>query len=316
MGVNIVARSLDLGPGDEVLTSDHEYGACDNIWCFLSQKKGFSYRPQPIALPMTSPETIVEQFWSGVTPRTRVIYLSHITSATAQTLPVAAICARARQAGILTIVDGAHAPGQIPLDLAQIGADFYTGNCHKWLCSPKGAGFLYARPPAQSLVEPLVVGWGWGPERTFSFGSDFLDYLQWLGTNDLSAYLAVPAAIQFQADHDWPAVRQRCRQLLTQALERLQDLTGLPPAYRQELCLEPGASSYQQMGIAPLPLVGDVTALRLRLYQEYRIEVPCLQWRDRQFIRISIQAYNSQADVDRLLVALRQVLPMGAETYS
>ncbi|MCA9998356.1 MAG: aminotransferase class V-fold PLP-dependent enzyme [Anaerolineales bacterium] len=131
-GVNIVARALLLTAEDEVLTTDHEYGACDRVWRFVSQKKGFHYVRQPIPLPVTSPEEIVEQLWQGVTPRTKVIYLSHITSATALRLPVEAICQRAREAGILTLVDGAHAPGQIPLDLTAMGADFYTGNCHKW----------------------------------------------------------------------------------------------------------------------------------------------------------------------------------------
>ncbi|HUM71131.1 MAG TPA: aminotransferase class V-fold PLP-dependent enzyme, partial [Chloroflexota bacterium] len=130
-GVNVVARSLALGAGDEVLATDHEYGACDNIWRFLSQKQGFRYVNQPISLPTGTEEEIVAELWQGVTARTRVIFVSHITSATAVTFPIAAICARARAEGILTVVDGAHAPGQIPLDMAAIGADFYTGNCHK-----------------------------------------------------------------------------------------------------------------------------------------------------------------------------------------
>ena len=132
-GVNLVARSLDLGAGDEVLTTDHEYGACDRVWRFLGQKRGFRYVQQHIPLPTSSPEEIVAHFWQGVTPNTKLIYLSHITSSTALRLPVEAICQRAREAGILTLIDGAHAPGQIPLNLTEIGADFYTGNCHKWL---------------------------------------------------------------------------------------------------------------------------------------------------------------------------------------
>lgn len=131
-GVNIVARSLLLGPGDEVLTTNHEYGACENVWRFLSQKQGFSYRQQSIPLPLPNDEAIVDLLWQGVTEKTKVIFLSHITSSTAVRFPVQEICQRAREAGILTVVDGAHAPGQIPLNLTQIGADFYTGNCHKW----------------------------------------------------------------------------------------------------------------------------------------------------------------------------------------
>ena len=130
-GVNVVARSLALGPGDEVLTTDHEYGACDKTWEFICGKTGADYVHQPIPLPAESAEAILEQFWAGVTPRTRLIFLSHITSPTALCLPVEAICQRARAAGILTLIDGAHALGQVPLDLIALGADFYTGNLHK-----------------------------------------------------------------------------------------------------------------------------------------------------------------------------------------
>lgn len=301
-GVNVVARSLYLGPGDEVLATDHEYGACSNVWDFLSRKRGFEYVRQPISFPAASDEAILDQLWQGVNPRTRVIFISHITSSTALRLPVAAICAHARRAGILTIVDGAHAPGQIPLDLKAIDADFYTGNAHKWLCAPKGAAFLYTRPDQQPLVEPLVVGWGWGEERTFSFGSDYLDYLQWLGTNDLSAYLTVPDAIRFQEEHEWPAVRQRCHDMLAQALDHLGELTGLAPLYTDD-------AQYRQMAVAPLPPLQDLAAFKAELYTSFRVEIPCIEWQGRHLLRLSVQGYNSCEDVDTLLFALKRLLP-------
>ena len=210
-GVNVVARSLHLQPGDEILSTTHEYGACSNAWEMACQKAGAHYVRHPLTLPVTTPEAVVEALWHGVTERTRVIYLSHITSPTALTLPVAEICARARAAGILTVVDGAHAPGQIELNLDQLGADAYTGNLHKWLCAPKGSAFLWVRKELQPQIEPLVVSWGWGQDRNRFEESDYVAALQWQGTDDMSAYLSVPAAIDFQREHDWPAVRARCR---------------------------------------------------------------------------------------------------------
>ncbi len=225
-GINIVARSLELGPGDEVLGTDHEYGAADRTWRFNCRLQGASYLRQPISLPLPSDEEIVEQLWQGVTEHTKLIFISHITSPTAVIFPIAEICKRARAAGILTMIDGAHAPGQVDLSLDELGADFYTGNCHKWLCAPKGAGFLYARPELQEMLQPLVVSWGWesdtpGPSR-------YIDYFSWVGTADPSAYLSVGAAIDFQHEHNWPDVRKACHELALWANDRLMEITGLP----------------------------------------------------------------------------------------
>ncbi|MFN2162247.1 MAG: aminotransferase class V-fold PLP-dependent enzyme [Candidatus Promineifilaceae bacterium] len=301
-GLNVIARSLELGPSDEVLASDHEYGACQNVWAFLSGKRGFRYVTQPISLPFGTPEEILEQFWDGVTSQTKVIFISHITSPTAVILPVEAICARAREAGILTVIDGAHTLGQLDLDMVAIDADFYLSNGHKWLCSPKGSAFLYARRDRQHLVEPLVVGWGWGSNRSISYGSDFLDAMQWLGTDDLSAYLAVPAAIRFQEEHNWTAVREACHLLLSEALKRICDLTELANVY-------PRTDYYRQVAIAPLPLLRDFRAMKAELYDTYCVEVPLVEWNGRDFIRVSVQGYNSQADIDALLAALQDLLP-------
>ncbi|MCB8923130.1 MAG: aminotransferase class V-fold PLP-dependent enzyme [Ardenticatenaceae bacterium] len=300
--LNIVARSLKLAPGDEVLTTNIEYGACNNVWQFLSQKRGFLYLQQKMPFPFQSDQTVIDQLWQGVTANTKVIFISHITSSTAVTFPVEAICQRAKEEGILTIVDGAHAPGQIELDLEKIGADFYFGNAHKWMCSPKGSAFLYTRQERQNLLEPLVVGWGWGENRVFTFGSDYLDYFQWLGTNDVSAYLSVPAAIEFQTQNNWPGIRQQCHALLKNILARINQLTGLPSPYPDDLY-------YHQMAVAQLPPITDLKAFKSQLYEDFRIEVPCTQWEDKQFIRVSIQAYNTEADGDALINALKSLLP-------
>ena len=308
-GVNIVARSLRLEPGDEILSTDHEYGACDNTWNFLTQASGATYRRVHLPLPLPEPEAVVELLWQAVTPRTRLIFLSHITSPTAQRLPVEAICQRARGAGILTLVDGAHAPGQIPLDLPKLGADFYTGNCHKWLLSPKGAGFLYARPECQALVQPLVVSWGYSAGPANTSGSRFVDILEWTGTHDPSAALSVPAALYFMQDHDWPAVQARCQALLHDALAHIQALTGLPSAYPTVAAPAPHPLP-PQLGIARLPPI-DLPNLKAQLYDRFQVEVPLTEWNGQPFVRISVQAYNTPDDLDALVNGLQILLAGG-----
>jgi isopenicillin-N epimerase len=300
VGLNVVARSIALHPGDEVLTTDHEYGALDRTWRFLCEKQGAKYIRQPVSVPIQSADEVIEAIWSGVTDRTRVLFLSHITSPTAITLPIAPLIDRARQAGIISIVDGAHAIGQVDLNLRTLGADFYSSNCHKWLMAPKGAAFLYARKEMQPLVEPLVVSWGWQPEKPGV--SKFIDEQEWQGTRDIAAYLTVPAAIQFQRDQQWARVREECHEIVRCARERVSALTGLPPLTPDD------AQWFTQLSALPLPPC-DLAVLKRRLYDEFKIEIPVINWNDRHFVRISIQGYNTRADVDALLQALRVLLP-------
>jgi isopenicillin-N epimerase len=297
--INIVARSLQLGPGDEVLASDHEYGACDRTWRFLAGRRGFRYVRQPIRLPLRSLADFADQFWAGVTPQTRLVFLSHITSPTAVVFPVAEICRRARSAAILTVIDGAHAPGQVNLDLPALGVDFYAGNLHKWLCAPKGAGFLYARPEVQQLLTPLVVSWGFESETPGK--SRLIDYFQWAGTRDIAAFLTVPAAIEFQHGNQWDRVRLECHALLGEALAGISALASTESLYASD-------SWYVQMAAAELPSSADVKRLQARLYEVFRVEVPLLEWNDRKLIRVSVQGYNARRDVDRLLDALGQLI--------
>lgn len=295
VGVNTIARSLALQPGDEILSTDHEYGAMDYTWDFIGGKAGACYRRHSIPLPVSSHEDIVESLWSAVTPRTRVIFMSHITSPTALILPIAEICRRARAAGILTIIDGAHVPGQLPLDLAALDADFYTGNCHKWLCAPKGSGFLYARREHHAWLEPLIISWGWLPDSTF------VSRNQWQGTRDLAAFLSVPAAIEFQQAHDWDAVRIRCHALASECRQQVADLFGLAP-------IAPDSPDwFAQMITVPIPPC-DATALKTRLYDDYRIEVPFVTWNGSHYIRVSFQGYNDEGDLEALMAALKSVL--------
>ena len=298
--INMVVRSLKLEAGDEILTSDHEYGAMDRTWRFYAARRGWQYRNYPIPLPVSSHQEFIQAFWQGVSERTKVIFLSHITSQTALTFPVAEICQMARQARILTIIDGAHVPGQIPLNLAEIQPDIYTGACHKWLCAPKGAAFLYASPQTQTWLEPLVVSWGYQPEAPTA--SSFVDIHQWQGTDDPSAYLSVPAAIEFQRSHNWPQVRADCRKLAAETRQRINALTGLPP-----LCPD-SPEWFTQLAAVRLPKV-DTDILKKRLYDEFRIEIPVYRWQDIPILRISFQGYNTRKDTDRLLEALEILLP-------
>jgi isopenicillin-N epimerase len=285
--VNMVARSLDLQPGDEIVATTHEYGGNDLLWRYVCERAGARYLEVD-----TRPADSVDDLPGAFTARTRALFVSHISSPTALRFPVDELCARARDAGVLTIVDGAHAPGQIAIDLPTLGADFYAGNCHKWLCAPKGAGFLYVRRDAQPLLEPLAVSWDWVEDA-------WADRHRWAGTLDPSAQLAVPAAIDFQTAHDWHVVRSRCHRLAVRAERELCEL-GLEP-------LAAGTDEFVQMVALRLPPC-DAEELGLRLYREHRIEVLAQTWRDEPTLRVSFQGYNDENDLDALLAALPQLL--------
>jgi isopenicillin-N epimerase len=295
MGINIVARSLSLEADDEILMTDHEYGAIERTWVY-NCKCGAEVIHQPVSMPIESPEQVVEAIWAGVTPRTKVLAVSHITSPTAWILPMAELCRRARAEGILTVIDGAHAPGQIPLALDDLDVDFYIGNCHKWMMTPKGSAFLYARPEVQDLLEPLVVSWGWGndvPRVT-----PFVDTHQVQGTRDISAFLAVPEAIAFMEEHDWDAVRARCHDLLRYAEREICAFTGLDPI------TSGGGRWYAQMASIPLPPC-DTGALKTWLYDEHHIEIPIVTWQERPMARLSVQGYNTREEVDILIETVK-----------
>ena len=291
-GLNVVARSLELGPGDEVLAPVGEYGAVDMLWRFVCERAGARYVTVEI-VPGTGVGEALELLWSGVSSSTRTVVCSHVSCYTGVVFPVAELCSRARERDLLCIVDGAHAPGQVPIRLQELGADFYSGNCHKWLCAPKGAGFLYARPERQEQLEPHVLSWDWEEETAFDARR------RWLGTRDPAAWLAVPAAIRFQEEHDWDAVRARCHALGVDARERLSELFGLEAA-------TPTEDSFVQMLGARLPPC-DVCEVQSRLLDEYGIEVLLMELGGMPLIRVSLQAYNDESDVDALLAALERI---------
>lgn len=301
-GVNMAARAVaaTLVPGDEVLTSDHEYGACVMAWEWALQSVGARLVTQAIPLPLTSADAFLEALWAGVGPRTRAIYLSHLTSATALIFPIEAVIRRARAAGLTVIIDGAHVPGHIPLDLTALDADLYVGNLHKWLCAPKGAAFIHVRRDWQDRVAPLYVSWGGYPGKSESFARR----LSWQGTRDPAAELTVPTAIQFQRDHDWDAVRAAGHALARRARTALAEAFATPP-------LSPDDPAwFGQMVAVPLPDGVDPQALKSELYDHFRIEIPVATLDpSRWLLRASFQAYNTAADLDALLQALTVLLP-------
>jgi len=299
-GVNIVAQSFPLQPGDEVLATDLEYGACDAAWSRACARRGASYRRVEIPLPYER-EAVVDRLMAAVGPRTRLIYASHMTSTTALILPVAEICTAARERGIATLVDGAHAPGQIDVDLDAIGADFYVGNCHKWLCAPKGSGFLHARPEQQAMLDATVISWGYAEGTGGHAGFDaylgrtvFERRMQWQGTRDISPWLAVPAALRFQERLDWPRVRRQCHELAAHALEVLTRRHGQMPVAHD--------GDWAQMVAIPVPSQ-NAEAFRARLHEESRIEIPVTTHGGRVFVRLSVQGYNRPEDIEHLLAA-------------
>lgn len=307
-GINVVARSLPLKPGDEVLGTDLEYGACERTWEWFCEKRGARYVKAHVPLPLTSPHEVVEAVFAAVTPRTRAIFLSHVTSGTALRLPIEEIARRAREMGIITVVDGAHAVGQWPVDLEGLGVDCYASNFHKWLCAPKGSGFLFTHPDQHAWIESPIVSWGWIAESDrYRPEQQFVSRNQFQGTRDLAAFLAAPAAVSYQAERDWETVRERCHELAAAARARIGALVGLPQIAPVES--PEGYRWFRQMAIAPLPEGIDGAALKRRLYDVYRVEVPVTWWNDTPFIRVSFQGYNTRDDLEALIGALEDLLP-------
>src|SRR6478735_1499516 len=293
--INLVAKSFPLQPGDEVLSTNLEYGALDRTWNFYCRKAGAKYVRQPITLPLVSKEKFIEDFFKGVTDKTKAIFISQITSTTALIFPVKEICEIAKSKGLFTIVDGAHVPGHIPLDLSTIQADVYTGACHKWMCAPKGCSFLYVKKEQQHLFDPLVVSWGY--ESVAPSHSQFLDYHQTQGTRDFSAFLTIPKTIQFLQENNWPKVAADCRALAHKNYQRFCDLFGSQP-------LAPVTDEFiGQICSIPIKTL-QAEKLKQLLYEKYQIEIPVMKQDAHIFIRYSIQAFNSQEDLDKLYDAL------------
>lgn len=297
--VNTIMRSLKLQAGDEILTTNHEYGAMDRTWHFYCKKSGAKYIRQEISLPITSKEQILGEFWKGVTSKTKVIFLNQISSSTALIFPVKEICVKARELGLITIIDGAHVPGHIDLDITDLNPDFYTGTLHKWMLAPKGSSFLYVKKEYQNHIEPLVVSWGY--ESDFPGESQFLDYHEYQGTRDISAFLCTPKVIEFLEENNWKEKAIACRKLVLDNYQDFCDLLNTKP-----LC--PITEEF----------LGQMASIQLRtskplelkelLYEKYKIQIPVMPLNGNIYLRYSINAYNSQDDLDILHQALTDII--------
>ncbi len=298
-GVNVIAKSFPLEEGDEILATNIEYGACDKTWEYYCEKKKATYRRQPITLPITDKETFIAEFFEGLRPNTKAIFISHITSATALIFPVKEICAIAKSKGLITIVDGAHAPAQVELNIGELMADFYIGACHKWMMAPKGCSFLYAHKSVQYICEPLVVSWGYKAAKPSH--SPFLDYHQMIGTRDFSAFLAVPTCILFMQENNWNAVSKKCREMVLTHAQPFYDLLGTKP-------ISPLTSEWiGQMISIPIKTTNP-EVLQRKLFVDYKIEIPLMRQGDDVYMRYSINVFNSMENLEALYKALEEIM--------
>lgn len=296
--INLLAKTIKLAAGDEVLSTNLEYGAMDRTWNYYCKAAGAKYIQQPISLPLTSKEAFIEEFWKGYSAKTKVVFISHITSSTALIFPVKEICEEAKKRGLITIVDGAHVPAHIELDLSQLQADFYTGACHKWMMTPKGCSFLYAKPEFQTMLDPLIISWGY--QSAAPSNSQFFDYHQFNGTRDFSAYLTVPKALAFMEQHDWKKVSAQCKNNVLAVAPKLFELLNTKP-------LAPFTNEFfGQMCSAEIK-TSEPEKLQRLLFEKYRIEIPVMRHADKCYIRFSFQAFNTTAEIDYLIQSLAEI---------
>jgi len=309
-GVNAVLRSLTLSPGDELLTTDHAYAACRNTLDYVAGRCGARVNVAAIPFPVASADAVVDAVLAKVTPRTRLALLDHITSPTGLILPVERLVAELARRGVETLVDGAHAPGMVPLDLRALGATYYSANCHKWLCAPKGSAFLWVRRDRQAGIRPLTISHGATAVRPGR--SRFRLEFDWTGTHDPTAWLTVPTAIDYMGglvSGGWPALMARNHALALAARELLCVAAGTPPTCPDQMIgslasvILPDSPTMETGWRVRDPLQG-------RLFDRWRIEVPIMRWpaAPQRLLRISAQLYNSPEQYSRLAQALRDEL--------
>jgi isopenicillin-N epimerase len=297
-GINTIAKSIPLSEGDEILTTNLEYGAMDRTWNYYCHKVGAKYVQQEIGFPIQSKAHFLDQFWKGYTSKTKIVFISHITSSTGLILPVKEIIHEAKSKGLLTIIDGAHVPGQLTLNLTELGADIYVGACHKWMMGPKGSSFLYVNKKEQHWVDPLLISWGFQSDTPSD--STFIDYHQTAGTRDFSAFLTIPFCLDFMTRYKWEEVRANCQKKTIEWASKFQkefDFKSICPINDKFI---------GQMYSIPIS-TADPLLVKDRLYNEYQIEIPVFLNQNDVFIRFSYQAFNSDQDMEALFIALAEL---------
>jgi isopenicillin-N epimerase len=309
-GVNAVVRSLPLKAGDELIATDHTYNACRNAVEFAAAAAGARVVVASLPFPVASPDDVVEAVLSRVTQRTRLALVDHVTSPTGLVLPIARLVRELDARGVDALVDGAHAPGMVDVDVTALGAAYYTGNCHKWICAPKGAGFLHVRADRQRDVRPVVISHGANAPRTDR--SRFLIEFDWVGTLDPTPYLCVPDALSLMGallPGGWPALRARNRALALDARATLCAALGVPPPCPPGMIGALAAVPLPGAATSPVPPPPDIDPLQQALLDRYGIEVPIVPWpvASGRLVRISAQAYNDGGDYAALAAALREL---------
>jgi isopenicillin-N epimerase len=306
-GMNIVAASIELQAGDEVLVTDHEYGAVLRIWRRACKQAAAQLVVRKLGRPFVSADETAADFLKGVNDKTKLIVVSHVTSPTALTLPVQQICRGARQRGVPVCVDGPHAIAMTPLNIRKLDCDYYAASCHKWLSAPFGTGFLYVARRRQAALKPPILSWGGSINGK---ASDWKDEFNWVGTRDPAGFLAVPAAIEFLESAGFDQFRESTHQLAKYARLQIDELFGMGdiPApdssdwYASMIALPISAGNGEQ------PREGHRDPLQDALWEQFRIEVPIVHWQQRRFVRVSCHLYNSRTDIDQLTDALRALI--------
>lgn len=311
-GVNAVLRSLNFSADDELLTTNQEYNACRNVINFVANRTGAKIVVAQVPFPIESPQQVVEAVINCISPRTKLALLDHIVSQTGLIFPIQQLVKELANRGVDTLVDGAHAPGMVALNLHEINPAYYTGNCHKWLSAPKGAGFLYVRPDKQAEIRPTVISHGANSPRTDK--SLFQLEFDWMGTDDPSAYLSVPVAIDFMGSlfsGGWEELRSKNHKMALAARQILVEKLGLSLLCPDEMV---GAMAVIYLPDADADIVrkGGLPPIQNQLWDRFKIEVPVMPWPDagNRLIRISAQVYNSLSQYEYLAEALVELLAL------